>query len=555
MGTRFNREDVSLGAIMVGLAPTDTTTTPQPKDTPNRAYDWGVLTSGTVNQILTVQSGGSIAWAASRTNRPGFVHCHRRDILGWPRGVGGLASQRAASDHGNDDRLHRRYRNDRGQRQYVHGQYGNQCLHDRRHRAGVETARTSRLLMANSVYAPGSTAPGTTATGRPNQGHVGYAVNQGYWYVLTLSSTQTLALYYSTNGTTWSAGGTYTLTLAHGSEGRNFGFCYANLGGTDVLHVLSGYNSASGGSFHSRFTLGASGSLTNTNAETTTKAVFSPSGGAGDVMGGMPAVGSGGVVWDWGDFNNNADSGGVANYWAADTGGAWTPGSPSGNYALETSGSWTDSFGILPQASGNMLAISDNSSSSTVFTNLDSYYWNGSTWAAGLAVFASSITQVDCNAWGSCKVSNTSLHCVALSSGGNTYTHRTNAGGGAAWAAGNTIPTLTYGTTSGVALVSDGTNVWAWVIDSSGNLKYCKWNGTAWGSWTVQEATLAGSPRYAVAAYSAAANGIVVIWTKTNGSNFEVWSSFLSLAAAPSGFPPSPFLVFPPMYFPSMIEE
>ncbi len=408
--------------------------------------------------------------------------------------------------------------------------------------------------MANAVYAPGSTAPGTAATGRPNQGHVGYAVNNGYWFVLTLSSTQTLALYYSTNGTTWSAGGTYTLSLAHGSEGRNFAFCYANLASTDVLHVLSGYNAASGGSFHSRFTLGASGSLTNTNAETTTYAAFNPGAGAGDVMGGVPALGSGGVVWDWGDLTKDLNSGGAVNSWPnVDTGGAWTQGSATGYSALETNGTWTDSFGLLPLASGHMLAICDNSSADTEFNNLASYYWNGSSWAASHAVFASSITQIDCNAWGSCKVSNTSLHCVALSSGGNTYTHRTNAGTGAAWAAGNTLSTLTYGTNSGVALVSDGANIWAWVIDSSGNLKYCKWNGSAWGSWTVQEATLAGSPRYVTAAYSASANGIVIAWTQTNGSNFEVWSSFLSLAVVVAG-PPSPSLIFPSMY-PSMIEE
>lgn len=64
MGARFNREDVSLGAIMVGMKPIDTTTTPASTGLPNRAFDWGTLPSGTTGQVLTVQAVGSIAWAA-----------------------------------------------------------------------------------------------------------------------------------------------------------------------------------------------------------------------------------------------------------------------------------------------------------------------------------------------------------------------------------------------------------------------------------------------------------------------------------------------------------
>ena len=64
MGSKFNREDVSLGAIPVGMYPTDTTTTPAPLALPNRAVDWGVLPSGSSGQVLTVNADGSIGWAA-----------------------------------------------------------------------------------------------------------------------------------------------------------------------------------------------------------------------------------------------------------------------------------------------------------------------------------------------------------------------------------------------------------------------------------------------------------------------------------------------------------
>ena len=70
MGARFNRQDVVLGALPVG--------TPVPEDVideivaseglPNEPFDWDVLPPGTTGQVLTVQAGGSIAWATPATH-------------------------------------------------------------------------------------------------------------------------------------------------------------------------------------------------------------------------------------------------------------------------------------------------------------------------------------------------------------------------------------------------------------------------------------------------------------------------------------------------------
>ena len=64
MGLKFNREDVTLGAIPVGQYPTDTSTTPPPTGLPHRAVDWGVLPSGPPGDVLTVNADGSIGWTA-----------------------------------------------------------------------------------------------------------------------------------------------------------------------------------------------------------------------------------------------------------------------------------------------------------------------------------------------------------------------------------------------------------------------------------------------------------------------------------------------------------
>jgi parallel beta-helix repeat protein len=62
MGLRFNREDARLGALPVGTHVTSTSSTPAPRDLPNRPVDWDVLAPGTMGQVLTVQSDSSLAW-------------------------------------------------------------------------------------------------------------------------------------------------------------------------------------------------------------------------------------------------------------------------------------------------------------------------------------------------------------------------------------------------------------------------------------------------------------------------------------------------------------
>jgi hypothetical protein len=66
MAAKLNREDVSLGALVAGRTPTDTSTTmPAPTGLVSRAVDWEVLPSGASGQVLTTNADGSIAWAAA----------------------------------------------------------------------------------------------------------------------------------------------------------------------------------------------------------------------------------------------------------------------------------------------------------------------------------------------------------------------------------------------------------------------------------------------------------------------------------------------------------
>jgi trimeric autotransporter adhesin len=91
MAAKFNREDVSLGAIPVGKVVESTTTTPAPTGLPNRAIDWGVLASGGATNsgsVLTVQSDGSIGWAPAGSGSLTNPMSHAGDsIYGGAAGV------------------------------------------------------------------------------------------------------------------------------------------------------------------------------------------------------------------------------------------------------------------------------------------------------------------------------------------------------------------------------------------------------------------------------------------------------------------------------------
>ncbi len=388
--------------------------------------------------------------------------------------------------------------------------------------------------MATAIYT-GSTAPGAAATGRSAQGHLQYAVNQGVWWVFYLSSTNQLSAQYSSIGTSWNTptGSPMTLTAAHGSNGLNFGFAYANLASTDVLHLDSQYEDGSNNltAFHSRYTLGTTWTSTNAEAQISTShnnGVVLPSGVACAL-------------------NSAAKPFAASTYWGstgdayavigtnADSGSSWTAGfgTPAAMYSAESYA--VTSNALFSLGSGNMLGIFDSGDSGSngldneTCINIIFSKWTSS-WSSGATALASTITSMSVEGWGACALSTSDIHLVTLSNNSNAYVHRRY--NGTSWSTGNTIASLTYGTSSGIALVSDGTSVWAFAADTSKNIQYTKWTGSSWSAWAVQEATRTNAPKYLTACYSAAQSAIQIAWTELNGSNYEVWTSQLSLSAA-----------------------
>jgi hypothetical protein len=376
------------------------------------------------------------------------------------------------------------------------------------------------------AYTIASSVAGAASTGGSCQGHLCWAANQGaYWCFYPLGTQSLSAAYASSPSGTWTNFDStpFGLAVAHGSEGRGFGFAYASLGGADVLHMFNAPEAQH--PRHSRFTLGSS--WTNTNAETIVGSTTVQAGGTPAAATGLDSTG---LPIDGGEISGGNQY--LLRATNTDAGSSWTAGFGTGS-SYNLTGPYSSSAAMIPFGSGNMLPIVDNAASNSTFTNLFYWTWSGSSWGTQANVFASSLTTTSASAWGAVARTTSDIHVVALSNNSNAYTHRRF--NGTSWSNGDTVPTLTYGTTSGVSLVSDGTSVWMAVIDSSGNVNWIKWvSGTGWvnnsgsGSWTQLEASNSNTRGYLTGAYSPTRSEILWAWTENVSGTYYVKGQVLS---------------------------
>ncbi len=372
--------------------------------------------------------------------------------------------------------------------------------------------------MANAVIT-GTATTTAAATGNSGQGHILWAIAQAAWWIIYDGpATYQISAKYSANGTSWTAPAGSPMSIEDHTEAdaRNLGYAYKEIGGIDVVQSANG---DAGGNF---------GWLRHTLGTTWTTSNASPGVGAGQPNGCVACFDS--ADYPWWAYVTAYPGGQINSYTSpgADSGSAWTPGTLVQANPLSPANQPEWLYLANLATARDLILLAANGSGTGVHTNVVWSAWNGTTWSATANAFTAFTSTADVNI-GACQVSTSDTHCVVLSSGGNTFTHKRF--NGTSWAAGNAVPTLTLAANSGIACVSNGTYVWAWAIDSSGNISYCQWSGSSWGSWTVQEATRANTPAYITAAINSAGTAIQVAWTETNGANYEIWTSNLGLAA------------------------
>jgi hypothetical protein len=364
-------------------------------------------------------------------------------------------------------------------------------------------------------------------TGNAWQSHLIYDSVGSRWWLFYIESGATTSLKsaYSSDLVTWNSGATHTTPEAVQLSGRNIAVATKTISGTIVLWVTYGTTRASRTLYRVRGTISGTTLTWGTQAEVDVgyDAANEPCGpgicfSSDDkvyIANGPTAAGNAGMT-----RSTDADTGSAGP-------SAWT--SAETVYTVPTG--YCSAECPVPLASGAVLLMTEDASAADQ-TSYKQTKWSlfTGTWSAKADVQASALgAAIDPNNWGAVKVSNTDVHCVQRTDT-NSYLHRRF--DGTSWADGHAIPDQDSKVDSGIFLVTDGTNVWLVIIDSdaANTVRYCKWSGSSWGSWTALETST--KTRTYISGYpQVVSNTIGVLWSEVNGSNYDIVAASISTAA------------------------
>jgi hypothetical protein len=322
-----------------------------------------------------------------------------------------------------------------------------------------------------------ATLAGNTGLGSERQ--IIWAVNSANYWAFGYTGTNVLASWYSSDGASWTAGGTHTLAHAHNSEGRNLAVGYKDIAGVDVVYFSLPWSSSGSIAVNA---IRATISGTTITFHTSETAVASGTSDGGSLLwagtglefdsnnklhlaNGFAGGGNGDV--------NSSDS-------TADLGTAeqMTPVTWSAHVIDSSVANESRSAYAIDLGSGNAGLIADNGSAHSTTTGIDWHTWNGSSWNIDNTngkVSGGSISAIDKNDWGAVAVSASDIHAVYRNASGNLVHRRYN---GTSWGAGQSIPAQNSLAGGGIALTSDGASVWLCVIDTdvTNTVRYIRWS-------------------------------------------------------------------------------
>lgn len=375
----------------------------------------------------------------------------------------------------------------------------------------------------------------TQATGLSNQQHLIYAENAGRWVLFYVASTSTTTLksYVSSgadlSSATWSAGASLTLPTNQtwfSTEGRDLAVYYKNIANTDVIHLAMITTSTVGDSKrfnHCRATLSGSTITYGTINEYNSEVASDYPGGVGVVVSPDNFI----IVMD--NVAGNPEAVQSSN---ADAGTSWTAGF-SLLIGLTAVTNQANSFCAVPYSTNSVIIGSENGALTEPdsMSNVNTFRREDTSWnLTSIDILATDLgTGVSSNQWAMVGVSANDVHAV-VASGTNTFTHRR--WNGTSWGAGATITAQAFKAGAGLHLATDGTSVWLFIIDSdsANTVRYAKFSGSTWGSWTALESTTA--TRNFISGYKQVSNNQVgVIYTQTDGTNFDVYVTRVAVSS------------------------
>lgn len=389
--------------------------------------------------------------------------------------------------------------------------------------------------MPTTIVSAGTIAP---ATGFSTQSHLIYAVNDAAWWMFFIdsSSTTIVQCYRSPDLTTWTAKTSLTIGSSrnHNNDSRCIAVAYANISSNDVVGLCGQYGVGGSQYYHYCRATISSGTITwGTDSELGNQGIT-----ANIPLNSAIAFDSGNKI-----FVSANQDGDLFSYKStnADSGSSWTSGFGS-QTAIDTSyTNVSNRVAMFPLASGKILFVGEDASATepNSMKNVLSKTWDGTTLSptpastAGTSIFTALGSGIAPGNFGAVRVSNTDVHCV-LRTGSNTYVHKRFNGTNWTTVSGASITNQNSVAGSGPFLCTDGTDVWLFIIDSdsANTVRYVKWtaSGNTWGTWTALE-TSSQTRNYLSGYPLVVSNTIAVIWSQTNGSNFDIVVTSLSLSA------------------------
>lgn len=310
-------------------------------------------------------------------------------------------------------------------------------------------------------------------------------------WAFAYDSSQTLAAYYSVDLVNWLAGPTHTLVNAHSGEGRNLSCGHTVIAGQDVIWVAITYKT---GTSLGTNVIRASVTGTTLIWHLTETVIGTPTADADALYyaGSSVMIGDNSRVHLGNSFagpNTGGNGDVVANRSTVDAGGAeqqlpltWA------GFVIDSSVTAENrSMYLFDRGSGLAGLINDDGAAAETTTGLDYHTFNGSSWNINNTnnLVTGTIVAIDKNDWGAVELSTTAVHAVYRNSTG-TLLHRV--WNGSTWGAGDTIPSLTMASGTGIALATDGTTVYMAVIanDGANSVKCITWRVGGWdAAWTL----------------------------------------------------------------------
>jgi hypothetical protein len=416
----------------------------------------------------------------------------------------------------------------------------------------------------------GSAAVGTVATvgskvlstGFGYQLHTVYAENDGrYWVFYVDDATGVIRARASADLVTWSD---TSLSLGTGNalaDGSDFSVTYANLGGTDVVHVVANTQMASAiqyATLHLRATI-SGGSLTQT--QTVTLPDTTGNGAAGSSAGSCPQAGpatvvsADGHVYDvtaWTGHPSTTCDTNVYRSSGSDVGTSWsgTSFAHDGYYVSVPTFAFSHDLVSLPGA-GVVMAVwpDEDNSAETLF---DSFGWDlsssfdgaggpgssGTFPTASNEVFYGAGTVASYDDWALCRLSDTDVHLVrhVVSAGGSALDAFEEARfDGAHWQVQASVPPAARGlSNTGVVLLSDPDPTHGMLLVTIGlddALDIARWRPAT--GWTQLPSVPGSAQRQSLAGSGCGNARPRVLWTEGSSAPYVIREADLSALLAP----------------------